>query len=175
MGYLPVESAVADTAYYSDEGLPPLTRYFYRVTSVDLSGHESLPSDSFLMSTSPGTLAGWPVSLDLPNGNAPTIEELNGFGTFEVLAASDAIYAFGADGSDYYDGDLNDRSSPGSSPRPTSPSTSAASRRWPMWMGTARSTSSGFPTITSSAAGQRDRNADLTAFDRFGCRSGGFR
>lgn len=101
------EGFVDHGAFYSDDGLPPLTPYVYRIASVDLSGNVSPFSPEILTSTSPGALEGWPAPLeeDPKQYCAPTIENLNQWGGYEVFSGGDVLYAFTADGGDYVDGD----------------------------------------------------------------------
>ena len=104
VGLMPIASAEADSAYFADEGLPALTSFHYTVAAVDSSGNESIVSEPIIGTTAPGSLSGWPVTLNETNGNAPTVEQLDS-GGYEVILASDIIYAFTQDGGDYYDGD----------------------------------------------------------------------
>ncbi len=104
VGLIPRTSAASDTAYYSDESLPPLTNYFYKVAIVDSSGNESDMTEVHSSSTAPGFLNGWPVLLNQDNGSAPVVEQLDN-GPYEVIFGTDVIYAFTASGGDYYDGD----------------------------------------------------------------------
>lgn len=104
VGIIERTSADADSGYYSDEGLPALSRFFYQVASVDRSGNESVPTAVLGVNTAPGFASGWPVVLSESNGGAPTIAQLN-HGGFEIIFGTDVIYAFTAGGEDYYDGD----------------------------------------------------------------------
>lgn len=106
VGRIPAASAGADSAYFADEDLPSLSGFHYKVAVVDSSGNESIAAGPIEANTAPGPLAGWPVTLSDTNSNAPTIEQMNYQG-FEVIVGTDVIYAFGADGSDYYDGDTS--------------------------------------------------------------------
>ena len=91
--------------YFKDEGLPDMTRYWYQVAVIDESGLEGRRTEPVVASSAPGVQAGWPVSVDESRDACPTIENLNGWGENEVLFLSKAIYCFGANGDDYYDGD----------------------------------------------------------------------
>ena len=90
-----------------DQNLSPLTQYYYRVATVDSSGIEGRWSAPVLASTAPGSAPGWAGGnlLTLSEDAGPNIDNLNGWGPYEVLCSSDNLYCFGGDGSDYYDGD----------------------------------------------------------------------
>ena len=92
---------------YSDEGIPPLTGYAYRIAAVDSSGNTSAYSEIGEGSSSPGALIGWPVTTDEDPSKfgGPAIENLNGFGGYEVCIPGDVLYVLGAHGEDYVDGD----------------------------------------------------------------------
>ncbi|MEZ4649211.1 MAG: C25 family cysteine peptidase [Candidatus Eisenbacteria bacterium] len=107
VGLVPLTSASPDDSYYSDDGLPPLTGYFYKVTVLDASGNESQPSELVEATTTPAPLTGWPVTLSDHNASAPLVEQLDG-GGYEVIAATDVVYAFNQGGGDYYDGDQSE-------------------------------------------------------------------
>lgn len=104
-GLVSVTSSVADSAFYSDEGLPPVTPYFYKVAAIDSSGNESSLTEPLAATTLNGFSPGWPVALGDLDGVAPTVEQLDGWGDFEVVAGAEAIYAFRSDGTDFHDGD----------------------------------------------------------------------
>ncbi|MBK8231424.1 MAG: hypothetical protein IPK72_12720 [Candidatus Eisenbacteria bacterium] len=93
--------------YYQDEGLPPLTRYAYRIAAVDSSGNTSGYSAIAEASTSPGPLNGWPFTAgeDPKQFGGPTVQNLNAWGGYEVFLPGDYLYALNADGGDYVDGD----------------------------------------------------------------------
>jgi hypothetical protein len=92
--------------YVKNYDLPDMTRYWYQVAAVDSSGIEGPRSTPTVASSSPGLQAGWPVAMEESRDACPTIENLNGWGTHEILFLSKSIYCFTANGDDYYDGDL---------------------------------------------------------------------
>jgi hypothetical protein len=100
-----VFGSVEGPSYFSDDGLLPLTRYYYYLDVVDSSGSVSAYSDTLETTTSPGILENWPVLLDEATRSSPTITELDGWAKREILFGSDVIYAVRGDGMEYYDGD----------------------------------------------------------------------
>mgnify|MGYP000408302060 CR=1 FL=1 len=95
------------TRSVTDEQLPPLTAYWYRVAAVDSSGNRSEFTEPILVTTAVGSLDGWPAFLDdqPEEFGAPTVENLNASGGYEVLTPGDVLYVFEANGGDYVDGD----------------------------------------------------------------------
>jgi hypothetical protein len=96
---------LSSMTFYRDEGLPGLTRFYYRVAAVDSSGNVGFDSDSISATTSPGYLGGWPILLSDVSPGCPTIENIDKTGPYEILANSDFMYALRADGSEVTDGD----------------------------------------------------------------------
>ncbi len=107
--YLPViGDLLTRMEYYKDQGLAGLTRYYYKIAAVDVSGNESLDSRVVSATTSPATLAGWPVILDDVGYGCPTVEPIpNGpyRSNSHIFMNTDAMYAWNADGSEFIDGD----------------------------------------------------------------------
>ncbi len=93
------------TAYYNDESLPGLTRYYYRVAPVDSSGNLGKLSAVASATTSLPLHLGFPVEVKTATTAGATVADLDHNGQFEVIGASDEIYAVTADGDDYFDGD----------------------------------------------------------------------
>jgi Peptidase family C25/FG-GAP-like repeat len=63
-------------AYYVDEGLSALTRYYYRVTAVDSSGNNSAPSAVFAVSTNPPTHPFFPIPMPTASASSVAIEHV---------------------------------------------------------------------------------------------------
>lgn len=106
--YLPIGVGILGrTRSVTDEQLPPLTAFWYRVAAVDSSGNQSVFTEPISVTTAVGSLDGWPTFLDdqPEEFGAPTIENLNASGPYEVLTPGDVLYVFGADGGDFVDGD----------------------------------------------------------------------
>lgn len=102
-----VMASVRGPEYYSDEGLTPLTRYYYQISLVDSSGNEGELSPILGTTTSPGALEGWPLLVRSVTRSSPTVSELTGFSseTREVLFGSNIVYCLQGNGDEYVDGD----------------------------------------------------------------------
>ena len=103
------ETTTDGTAYYRDEGLPPLTRYYYAVAAVDSSGNEGPLSVVASGTTSLPIHDGFPVEVTTSTTGGITIADLDQDGELEILGAGEEIYAVRHDGSDYYDADSDVR------------------------------------------------------------------
>jgi hypothetical protein len=91
---------------YIDEGLSPLTSFYYRVAAVDLSGNEGAGTTAVRAATSPPLLEGWPVVL--PSGESkgsPTFSDLDGDDRHEIVLGWRQPMVFRSDGGDFVDGD----------------------------------------------------------------------
>jgi hypothetical protein len=94
------------SALYTDEWLPPLTRRYYRVTAMDLSGNESAPSPVATASTSPPPVPGWPILTDMAvSSTGPKIVDFDGDQEMEVTVGSGNLFVVHGDGTEYIDGD----------------------------------------------------------------------
>ena len=92
-------------AYYLDEGLVALTRYYYEVASVDSSGNASLPSNPVSASTNPPTHTIFPIPTGGTTPSPVTIDHLFGGYPQDLLAGSEVLYALHPDGSAPVDAD----------------------------------------------------------------------
>src|SRR5262245_5296458 len=92
-------------AYYHDEGLQALTKFFYRITSVDSSGNESQFIGTESVSTNPPHHAIFPVPTagTTPSSVAVDFAYSGNFAT--VAAGSEVLYVINADGSAPVDAD----------------------------------------------------------------------
>jgi hypothetical protein len=105
-----VHDEVNGMAYYRDENLPALTRFYYQIATVDSSGNHSQLSYMIAASTSVPLMTGWPVQVD-GNGkpSGPAFEDLNSAttsdGSIEIVSGGGHLYALEADGREYVDGD----------------------------------------------------------------------
>src|SRR5262245_39134969 len=92
-------------AYYHDEGLQPLTKFFYRVTAVDSSGNESQFIGTQSVSTNPPHHAIFPVPTagTTPSSVAVDYAYSSQFAT--IAAGSEVLYVLNADGSAPVDAD----------------------------------------------------------------------
>jgi hypothetical protein len=96
-------------AYYSDEGLPPLTVFYYKVAVQDSAGNEGPMSNVVSASTTLPTAEGFPVELKAATNASVTLADIDYDGTLEILAGASEIYAINPDGSDFHDGDFDIR------------------------------------------------------------------
>lgn len=102
------DASVDHGSFFVDAGLAELTRYYYRVSSVDWSGNESAQSVIVSASTSAPQLEGWPISL--PSGlskGSPTPIDFDRDGLLEIAIGWTQPMIFSASGGDYIDGDGN--------------------------------------------------------------------
>ena len=88
-------------------GLNPTTRYYMRVTAVDVSGNESPPSAEFSGSTNPVQAEGWPITMAVETVSSPVVGDIDGDGDFEIIQGDDKIYAWHHNGVEVRDADLN--------------------------------------------------------------------
>lgn len=96
---------IKDVRIFRDENVADTDRFWYAAAAIDSSGMEGPWSAPILGVPAPPMLAGWPNDIADSRDACPTIEDLNGWGGMEVVVLSDIVYAYNADGSDYYDGD----------------------------------------------------------------------
>jgi hypothetical protein len=92
---------------YEDSGLTPLTGYYYRVTAVDSSGNESLPSPVIGVGTNPPSHASFPIPMNTGSQSPVAVDHLflASGPQLDLAGASDVIYAWRADGSAPVDAD----------------------------------------------------------------------
>jgi hypothetical protein len=95
------------TSYYWDGGLQPLTRYYYRVTAVDSSLVEGLPSTVISQSTAPPELDNFPLPFGLETSSHCAVGDVNGDGRLEIVLGADEVYVWTDNGGELFDGDNN--------------------------------------------------------------------
>jgi hypothetical protein len=104
--YVKVNPVPTDrTAYFVDYGLTPLTRYYHKVSSVDLSGNESASSAAVSTSTNPPlhSLFPFPTGRETP---APVaVDHIYDGYPMDIVAGSDLLYVWHPDGSSPVDAD----------------------------------------------------------------------
>jgi hypothetical protein len=93
------------TAYYLDEGLAPLTRYYYYVTAVDSSGNESSPSAFTNFSTNPPNHAVFPIEVDRETPASVAVDHVWPEHPLSIVVGADVLYAFHPDGTSPVDAD----------------------------------------------------------------------
>jgi hypothetical protein len=98
-------------AYYQDEGLAPLTRYYYYVTAVDSSTNESGATPVISASTNPPRLYGFPIATEGQTPSSPVVGDLDGDADLEVAVGSNVLYAWHATAQGVVDADGTERTS----------------------------------------------------------------
>jgi len=92
-------------SYFRDTGLALLTRYYYRITAVDSSLTQGLPSLTISHSTSPPELNGFPLPFATETSGHCAVGDVTGDGRLEIVLGADEIYVWRDDGSELFDGD----------------------------------------------------------------------
>ncbi len=103
--YVRASADVIAHSIFTDAGLAPSTRYYYKVATVDQSGNESALSPVASASTNPPQLLGWPNEIVDASANSPTIGDIDGYGKPEVVTGNNRMYAWHDDGKEVVDGD----------------------------------------------------------------------
>jgi uncharacterized repeat protein (TIGR01451 family) len=91
--------------YYTDAGLVPLTRYYYKVSAVDSSGNESAQSASATTSTNPPLHSIFPVPTGRNTPAPVALENIYSASQMDIIAGADVLYVLHADGSAPVDAD----------------------------------------------------------------------
>jgi hypothetical protein len=92
-------------AYYDDEGLPPLSVFYYKVAAQDSAGIEGPQSIAVSGSTTLPIHSGFPVELESATNASVTLADVNYDGDLEVVVGASEIYVMNADGTELVDGD----------------------------------------------------------------------
>jgi len=92
-------------SYFHDESLPPLTKFYYRVTAVDSSGNESAFFNTISVSTNPPHHAIFPVPTNGTTPSSVAVEFAYSTNMATIAAGSDLLYVLNADGSAPVDAD----------------------------------------------------------------------
>lgn len=104
--YTKVNSVPTDRiAYFNDEGLVPLTRYYYKVSSVDSSGNESGQSALAASSTNPPLHSIFPVPTGRNTPAPVALEYVYSSSQMDIAAGADFLYVLHADGNAPVDAD----------------------------------------------------------------------
>ncbi|MCK9996953.1 MAG: T9SS type A sorting domain-containing protein [Candidatus Krumholzibacteria bacterium] len=99
------QDVIAGTSYYRDDDLQQLTRYFYKVATVDSSRVPSELSDVVVRSTAPAELVGFPVPFANETSSHLAVGDVDGDGRYEIVLASSQVYVFHDNGMELLDGD----------------------------------------------------------------------
>ncbi len=92
-------------AYFHDEALPPLTKFFFRCTAVDSSGNESAFLSAVSVSTNPPLHAIFPIPTGGTTPSSVAIEFAYSPNFATIAVGSDVLYVLNADGSAPVDAD----------------------------------------------------------------------
>jgi hypothetical protein len=90
---------------FTDGGLTPSTRYFYKTTTIDNAGNESSYSAVASASTNPPQAFGWPNEIPDPSASSAAVGDVDGDGYPEVVVGNDLMYAWNHDGTEVLNGD----------------------------------------------------------------------
>jgi hypothetical protein len=93
------------TAYFLDDGLAQLTRYYHRVSSVDQSGNESALSAVVSSSTNPPMHAMFPFQTRRLAPAPVAVDHIYPGYAMDIVTGSDVLYLWHADGSAPVDAD----------------------------------------------------------------------
>ena len=99
------QDVIAGTSYYMDDNLEQLTRYYYKVATVDSSRVPSLLSTVVTQSTAPAESVGFPVSINNETSSHLAVGDVDGDGDQEIVLAADQVYVFHHNGLELLDGD----------------------------------------------------------------------
>nr|MBC8423526.1 T9SS type A sorting domain-containing protein [bacterium] len=92
-------------AYFRDDGLNLLTRYYYRVSAVNTSLIEGGLSDPFGKSTAPSEMGDFPLPFGRETDSHCAVGDVTGDGRNELVITADEVYVFTSDGGELFDGD----------------------------------------------------------------------
>jgi hypothetical protein len=92
---------------FVNTGLSATTTYFYKASTVDVSGNESALSAAVSGSTNPAQMTGWPIEMELETTSSPAVGDIDGDGTNEIVVGDKHVYAWRANGVEMIDGDNN--------------------------------------------------------------------
>ena len=92
-------------SFFHDEGLPALTKFFYRVTAVDSSGNESGVFNTVSVSTNPPVHSIFPIPTGGTTPSSVAVEFAYSTQQATVAAGSDVLYVLNTDGSAPVDAD----------------------------------------------------------------------
>jgi hypothetical protein len=93
------------TAYFLDDGLLQLTRYYHKVSSVDLSGNESALSALVPSSTNPPMHPMFPFQTRTQTPAPVVVDHIYSGYPMEIVVGADVLYVWHSDGSSPVDAD----------------------------------------------------------------------
>jgi len=98
---------ILGTTYFRDEGLAQLTKYYYRVASVDSVMVPSVLTGVVSQSTAPAEAAAFPLTFQDETSSHLAVGDVDGDGMNDIVLASDEVYVWHHDGTELLDGDGN--------------------------------------------------------------------
>jgi hypothetical protein len=93
------------TAYFLDDGLAQLTRYYHKVSSVDLSGNESALSAVVSSSTNPPMHSMFPFQTRTQTPAPVAVDHIYDSYPMDIVIGADVLYVWHPDGSSPVDAD----------------------------------------------------------------------
>lgn len=93
------------TAYFLDDGLAPLTRYYHKVSSVDLSGNESALSTAVSSSTNPPMHSMFPFQTRTQTPAPVAVDHIYPGYLMDIVVGADVLYVWHSDGNSPVDAD----------------------------------------------------------------------
>jgi hypothetical protein len=93
------------TAYFRNEELPAMTRFYYKVAAVDSSGNQGPASGVAQATTSLPGAEGFPLDLDVGTPCSPCLAYLSGDTKADLVTGAGEVYAVRDDGTELLDGD----------------------------------------------------------------------
>jgi hypothetical protein len=95
------------TAYFLDDGLAPLTRYYHKVSAVDVSGNESALSAAASSSTNPPLHSMFPFQTRRLTPAPVVVDHIYDGYPMDIVIGADVLYLLHPDGSAPVDADGN--------------------------------------------------------------------
>ena len=113
--YVKLNTFVVPAAFYNDFGLNELTKYYYKISVVSLTGNESELSDAFLAWTSYPSKGLFPVQMDVGNSIVSSINvaDINNdnlkeiFTNISIDSKNSYLIGLNSDGTELFDIDGN--------------------------------------------------------------------
>jgi peptidase C25-like protein/VCBS repeat protein len=90
---------------FKDEGIAPLTTYYYKVSAVDSSGNESSQSTTASVTTSPPYHTVFPVTMGRTTPSSVATARIYNADEEDIVAGADVLYLWHADGTAPVDAD----------------------------------------------------------------------
>ena len=99
------QDVIAGTSYFRDDNLEQLSRYYYKIATVDSSRVPSELSETVGEFTAPAQLEGFPVPFVNETSGHLAVGDVDGDGDNEIVLSSSQVYVFHHDGLELLDGD----------------------------------------------------------------------